>query len=90
MSYFRRLEFIAMQAVQECEDATEKFAPFHSAHEGYAVLKEEVDELWEVVKRNQSTINRKQQMRKEAIQVAAMAIRLIHDCCDTDIDKEVL
>jgi NTP pyrophosphatase (non-canonical NTP hydrolase) len=48
---------------------------FNSTHEGFAVLKEEVDELWDAVKANES----KQRLREEAIQVAAMAIRFIQE-----------
>ena len=53
-------------------------APFNSAHEGYAVLLEEMDELKEEVwkKRSIRDINR---MRKEAVQVAAMALRFLTD-----------
>lgn len=51
--------------------------PFNSAHEGFAVLVEEVDELWnEVKKREHDPVA----MRKEAIQVAAMAIRFALEC----------
>ncbi len=59
----------------ELHRATSKFGPFHSAHEGYAVLKEEVDELWWAIKANST----KENLRGEAIQVAAMAIRFILD-----------
>lgn len=55
--------------------------PFYSAHEGWAVLHEEVDELWDEVKRNGSTRSL-MAMRKEAIQIAAMAVRFIEDICD--------
>lgn len=58
------------------------FGEFHNAHEGYAVLLEEVDELWENIKLNQfKNLDRIMKIKKEAIQVAAMAIRLIYDCC---------
>ena len=45
---------------------------FNSTHEGYAVLKEEVDEMWDDIKKN-----RVRESVCEAIQVAAMAIRYI-------------
>ena len=47
---------------------------FHNQHEAYAVLLEEVDELWDEVKKKQSNYDLAAQ-RKEAIQVAAMAVR---------------
>lgn len=47
---------------------------FHNQHEGYAVCLEEVDELWEEVKKNQKNYDLAAQ-RKEAIQAAAMFIR---------------
>lgn len=61
----------------EYTNATHKFPKFNSYHEGYAVLKEEMDELWNEIKGEQrNTI-----LKDEAIQVAAMAIRFIIDCC---------
>ena len=65
--------------VEELRTALNKYPPFNSGHEGYAIIKEELDELWEVVKLKQSTPNRNELMRKEAIQVAAMAIRFLLD-----------
>lgn len=47
---------------------------FHNQHEGYAVIKEELDELWDEVKKNQRNYDLSNQ-RKEAIQCAAMCIR---------------
>lgn len=63
----------------ELEQAQSKFPAFHSAHEGWAVIKEELDELWEVVRENQSLPGRDDRLRKEAIQVAAMALRFLVD-----------
>jgi hypothetical protein len=64
---------------------------FHSAHEGFAVLDEERDELWDEVKMNPlryhaATDNdaralHRSYMRKEAIQLAAMAVRFIVEVC---------
>jgi len=49
---------------------------FHNQHEGYAVILEELDELWQEVKKNQRDYDLYEQ-RKEAIQCAAMCIRFI-------------
>lgn len=62
----------------EYKRAERMFGAFNSAHEGYAVLLEEVDELWTEVKEN-----RPNQAKLEAIQVAAMALRFL-----VDVDKE--
>lgn len=43
-----------------------------SRHHGFAVLKEEVDELWDAVKTDNI-----EEGRTEAVQVAAMAIRFL-------------
>lgn len=59
----------------ELHMATSHFGPFSSPHEGFAILKEEVDELWDDIKANRDP-------RAEAIQVAAMAVRFLMDCCD--------
>jgi len=64
--------------VDELAQARAKFPAFNSAHEGYAVILEELDELWlEVQKKDRS----QKFMRKEAMQVAAMAIRFMEDIC---------
>ena len=78
-------EKIYNDVMTELDKAELKYPQFHSLHEGYAVLKEEVDELWDMVKTSKklhlhnetSTYNA--QMKSEAIQVAAMAIRFIKD-----------
>ncbi len=55
-----------------------RFPKFHSAHEGYAVIEEEIDELRrEVFKKPQC--RSQVRLRREAIQVAAMAVRFITD-----------
>lgn len=58
--------------------AMDKFPPFNSAHEGYAVIKEELDELWQEIKQQQPARSLAD-MRVEAIQVAAMATRFVCD-----------
>lgn len=66
--------------LEEYFKATKRFGSFKSAHEGYAVLLEEVDELWEEVKKKKGKRKTKK-MLEEAIQIAAMAIRFAHDIC---------
>jgi hypothetical protein len=61
---------------EEIAVALAKFPPFNSPHEGFAVLKEAVDELWEEVRRKGVT---KSALRAEAVQVAAMAQRFLLD-----------
>jgi len=69
--------------ITELALARRNFPPFNTAHEGYAVLYEEVDELWDEVKKSPAKRDLVK-MRAEAIQVAAMAIRVVLDCCDKD------
>lgn len=65
------------EVVGEVEAAKSVFqSAFNSFHEGYAVLLEEVDELWTEVKKNQRDYDI-QAMRKEAKQIAAMALRIM-------------
>lgn len=78
-----RLETALADVLEEVKKATANWGSFHSAHEGYAILQEEVDELWDLVKVNQRRHDRRA-MRKEATQVAAMAIRFMLDLCHDD------
>lgn len=76
-SLARVLALVADEVTRTSEHHDE----FNSAHEGYAVLAEEVDELWDEIKKRPETRSNAA-LRKEAIQVAAMAVRLILDCCE--------
>lgn len=64
----------ANEILREAESARTKFAPFNSSHEGYAVIAEELDELWDDVKGNDVV-----HAIEEAVQVGAMALRFIAD-----------
>ncbi len=69
----------AMDAiVREYSRSRKKFPAFHSRHESYAVLLEEVDELWEEIKHPIGQGGAKD----EAIQVAAMALAFILEVCE--------
>ena len=67
-----------LQLIQaEHDKAKKKYTQnFTSNHEGFAVLKEEVDELWDEVKRKHPS---NEQMREEAIQIGAMALRFLNE-----------
>ena len=64
----------ATAALEELERATKKFGPFASAHEGYAVILEELDEAWDAIKANEID-----KACAEMTQVAAMALRFLVD-----------
>ena len=64
----------AMEA--ELIRATRRFGAFASTHEGWAVIKEELDELWDAIKAK-ADVNT---LQREAIQVGAMALRFLVDC----------
>lgn len=74
------LASVVDDVIDEHAAATAAYGPFRSAHEAYAILLEEVDELWTEVKRKQTERDRTA-MRREAVQVAAMAIRFAVDIC---------
>lgn len=75
-TFEKRLDSILREVRDEVLKAAEKFASFSSPHEGYAVLLEEVDELWDEVKANRG---HDLPAFVEARQVAAMAVRFIAD-----------
>jgi len=75
-----KLEDLLLEIKKEYQDAEQKFNSFNSCHEGYAIIKEELDELWEEIKKKRELRN-KDNLKKEAIQVAAMALRFCYDCC---------
>jgi hypothetical protein len=62
---------VAAEIAGELTRARAKHGPMHGPHEGWAVIKEELDELWEHVRADTGT---SAEARKEAIQIAAMAL----------------
>ena len=62
--------------------------PMRGVHEGWAVIYEELDELWDEVRAKKLNPDK---LRKEALQTAAMCVRFIEDVVDPMIvgDKEV-
>ncbi len=63
---------ICSEFMSELDRARSKHPkPFNSAHEGYAIILEELEEAWEEIKKQERS-NAK--VRKELIQVGAMVI----------------
>ncbi len=56
--------------------AQEKYGDFASLHEAYGVLLEEVAELFEAVRMRPDHPRRVDEMRTEAIDIAAVALRI--------------
>lgn len=68
---------------RELARARENFGPMASAHEGYAVIAEEFDELWEIVKERQTERNYAD-LRKETIQLGAMVLVFLVEIVETE------
>jgi len=62
----------------ELDDARDNNVSFNSLHEGYAVLLEEVDELWDEVKKKPKKRD-KAKLLEELVQIGAMAQRMAED-----------
>lgn len=77
---------LALEAIEkEYQRACKRFNSFHSPHEGYAVILEELDQLWGEIKKSDRWMSRlddvsKIRMRAGATHVAAMALRFLTDC----------
>jgi len=70
-----------VRVVKELRVAQKKHRPMVSAHEGYAVIKEEMCELWGNIRKLRSVKDktRNAALRHEAAQVAAMGLRFMVD-----------
>jgi hypothetical protein len=73
-----KIDSLTFDVKSELSVALLKFPPMNSAHEGYAVIKEELDELWHEIK-NDKAEGQKERMRNEAIQLTAMCFRFLND-----------
>jgi NTP pyrophosphatase (non-canonical NTP hydrolase) len=66
---------VIVDVLLELERANKIHGPrFNSAHEGWAVLEEEVQELFDEVRKKRPS---KKRLLEEALQIAAMAIKFI-------------
>ena len=71
-------EELAKETLRELDRATRQYGEFTTYHHGYAVILEELDELWDEIKHKQPDPD---VLHREAIQVAAMALRFVMDLC---------
>jgi len=77
IEYMNKLQNVAAVVSSEVVRAKTMFPNnFVNQHEAYAVILEEVDELWDEIKKNQRNYDLDAQ-RKEATQAAAMLFRLL-------------
>lgn len=67
----------------ELARAEAKFGAFRSNHEGYAVLLEEMDELWDGIKRKPRDMDR---VRSEAVQVTVIGLKFLL-CCGEPLEE---
>jgi L-ascorbate metabolism protein UlaG (beta-lactamase superfamily) len=75
--YVQKMNDVLSLVAAEVQRAKTMFPThFHNQHEAYAVLLEEIDELWAEIKKNQRNYDLELQ-RKEAKQAAAMLVRLM-------------
>jgi hypothetical protein len=65
-----QIKSICDELLDECLRARAKHPPFHSTHEAYAVILEELEEWWDSVKADRPD-------DKEILSVAAMAVLTI-------------
>lgn len=84
MADARRLQLLAL-IDGELERATTRHEPMHSPHEGWAVIREELDELWEHVR---ADTGRDREAMVECLQIATMALRYIYDLGTTPLPDE--
>lgn len=72
------IEVILDDIRAELERAQKNYPKMNSFHEGYAIILEELDEVWDEIKMKNHNV---QEIRKEMTQVASMCVRFLHDLC---------
>ena len=71
-----RIDAVITDFCVEINNGVQKYGDYRSFHEAYAVILEEVDELWDELKKKDRD---KARIYEEAIQVAATAYRLAEE-----------
>jgi len=73
------IDKILIKFKDEMLRAVSLHGPFRSAHEGYGIMLEEFDEMWDAVKLKENNPSRFHELESEAVQVGAMALRFLID-----------
>lgn len=81
-----KLTVASKDAFDEAERARSLWQPYNSAHEGYGVIAEEFRELEQHVFAKQGERDLAA-MRKEAIQLAACALRFATEVCNEQVGR---
>lgn len=84
MSLEERIEPLLNEVRAELLRALDQKGPMASPHEGWAVILEEVDELWEHVR---ADTGRTVGARHEATQIAAMGVRYMLDLTNSTLTE---
>jgi spermidine synthase len=66
------LKQIIEDVIEEVRYAESKYPSYHSGHEGYGIIAEELDELWDEIKMKNTSYSRQY---TEAKHIACTAIR---------------
>lgn len=72
---------------KELKNARKSHGPQRNLHEGYAVLLEEVDELWDEVRKKQNARN-PQAVLEELVQIASSAQKTAEDVIFPKLKKK--
>jgi hypothetical protein len=78
-----KLEDLIPALKSEMKFGFDHYGKYHTAHEHYAVLLEEVDEWWLAIKGNVAELS-----HYELLQISAVAIRYILENGDIDVINE--
>jgi hypothetical protein len=65
---------------EEVREADAAHGDYHSCHEGWAVIAEELDELWDEVKKKRKNRDH-DNMYRECVQIASTALRFAVALC---------
>ena len=80
MAVLEPQEVAVISIMDEHKRAIGKFPPFHSAHEGLSIIREEYKELEAEVFKHHSK-RELANLEKEAVHLGAMALRFLVDIC---------